>query len=100
MTQELFTNVRIFPVSVGNIKANGKVVVAGVVEVSFKIIEGKNGLFASLPSTKGKDDNYYQDVKLLDKDNYESFQKTVLEAYANPVVEAPKVKSNQPKLSF
>lgn len=32
------------------------------------LVEGKNGLFLSFPSTKGKDEKYYNSVYSLDKE--------------------------------
>ena len=58
MSNELFSDIRIFPLknSTGNLKANGKVVIAKTVEVSFKIMNGKNGIFISLPAQKVEKD--------------------------------------------
>ncbi len=36
----------------------------GVIIKGFKIVDGSNGLFASPPSEKGKDDKYYDQVIL------------------------------------
>ncbi len=34
----------------------------GIVIKGFTLVEGSNGLFASVPSHKGKDDKYYENV--------------------------------------
>jgi len=34
----------------------------GIVVKGFKLVDGTNGLFASAPSEKGKDDKYYDQV--------------------------------------
>ena len=34
----------------------------GIVIKGFTLVEGSNGLFASIPSHKGKDDKYYENV--------------------------------------
>jgi len=34
----------------------------GIIVKGFKLVEGANGLFASAPSEKGKDDKYYDQV--------------------------------------
>ena len=46
---EAISNVRIFPVNKGNVKANGSFTVNGVVSIRFALINGKNGLFVALP---------------------------------------------------
>ena len=38
----------------------------------FKVVEGKNGLFVSLPSTKTKD-KYYDDVRIEKPEDYAKF---------------------------
>lgn len=44
------------------------------------ICDGKNGMFLSLPSRKGKDGNYYNDVTIYDKD-FHTLMKELLTAY-------------------
>ena|SRR3990167_6782235 len=84
MDNKVFTNVDVRRINnAGKLKANGKVLVAGVVEVKFRVMEGANGLFAALPSTKGKDDKYYNDVYLPDEATRKLFQEVVLAAYNN-----------------
>lgn len=34
----------------------------GIVVKGFSLVEGSNGLFVSVPSHKGKDDKYYENV--------------------------------------
>jgi len=34
----------------------------GIVVKGFSLVEGSNGLFASVPSHKGKDEKYYENV--------------------------------------
>jgi len=34
----------------------------GIIVKGFTLVEGSNGLFASVPSHKGKDDKYYENV--------------------------------------
>lgn len=45
-----------------------------------KIVEGKNGLFASLPSVKGRND-YYEPLVTMEKDYYQKFSDLVVEDY-------------------
>lgn len=46
-----------------------------------KIIEGNKGLFVSMPSSKGSDDKYYDDVFPLTGDLRNHINDTVLDAY-------------------
>lgn len=45
------------------------------------LIEGKNGLFLAMPSSKGKDGKYYDSVYPLDKDWRKSLEKTAIKKY-------------------
>ena len=36
----------------------------GIVVKGFSLVEGSNGLFASVPSHKGKDEKYYENVSM------------------------------------
>lgn len=44
------------------------------------ICDGKNGMFLSLPSRKGKDGEYYNDVTIYDRD-FHAMMKELLAAY-------------------
>ena len=46
-----------------------------------KIVEGKNGLFAGMPKSEGKDGKWYDVVKILKDDLKQKFQDIVLAAY-------------------
>ena len=56
--------------------AIGQVLVKGV-----RIVEGKNGMFITMPQSQGKDGKWYCTVMLLDENLKEELHKTVLEAY-------------------
>jgi stage V sporulation protein G len=56
--------------------AIGQVLVKGV-----RIVEGKNGMFITMPQSQGKDGKWYCTVMLLDENLKEELNKTVLEAY-------------------
>lgn len=45
------------------------------------LVEGKNGLFLSFPSTKGKDGKYYSSVYSLDKEWTELLQDACVKKY-------------------
>ena len=56
--------------------AIGQVLVKGV-----RIVEGKNGMFITMPQSQGKDGKWYCNVMLLDENLKEELHKAVLEAY-------------------
>ena len=45
------------------------------------LVKGKNGLFLSFPSSKGKDNNYYNSVYSLDKEWRKNLEKTCIKKY-------------------
>lgn len=45
------------------------------------LVEGKNGLFLSFPSKKGKDGNYYDSVYSLDKEWFNLLQDACIKKY-------------------
>lgn len=45
------------------------------------LVEGKNGLFLTFPSTKGKDGKYYNSVYSLDKEWYNLLQDACIKKY-------------------
>ncbi|MCK4809938.1 MAG: SpoVG family protein [Candidatus Omnitrophica bacterium] len=47
----------------------------------FRIVEGKNGLFVSVPSEPGKDGKWYDNAFPLTAQTRESLNETVLSAY-------------------
>lgn len=66
----------------GNMLGTGKVTIANTIEVNFTIIKGAKGIFASLPSHKGKnketgDPQWYTDVRFTQDDDYSKFQSEV-----------------------
>ena len=54
----------------------GQVLVKGV-----RVVEGKDGLFVSMPQNQGKDGKWYESVSLLDEGMKQELQEAVLEAY-------------------
>tara|TARA_X000001036_G_C20641190_1_gene791171 strand:- start:987 stop:1388 length:402 start_codon:yes stop_codon:yes gene_type:complete len=51
----------------------------------FKIIEGINGLFVSMPSQKGSDGEYYDTIWMESKELRESVNKLALDSYGTQV---------------
>ncbi len=46
-----------------------------------RVVEGKNGLFVSMPRQQGRDGKYYDQVVALTKDAKQAADRVVLEAY-------------------
>ena len=64
------------------LKAFADVIVAEQVLVKgVRVVEGKDGLFVSMPQNQGKDGKWYEAVMLLNDELKEALQETVLEAY-------------------
>ena len=57
----------------------------GFVVKGFKLVEGISGLFVGMPSTKGKDEEYY-DTVFADKELREELQQVALRAYGQESV--------------
>ena len=45
------------------------------------LVEGKNGLFLAMPSSKGKDEKYYDSVYPLKKDWRKTLEETAIRKY-------------------
>lgn len=52
-----------------------------------RVIEGKNGLFVSMPRQQGKDARWYESVEAMTKEAKAEVQQVVLEAYRKTKVE-------------
>lgn len=59
----------------------------GFVVKGFKLVEGISGLFVGMPSTQGKDGEYY-DTVFADKELREELQQVALRAYGQDSVES------------
>ena len=55
---------------------NGQLLVKGV-----RIVEGKNGMFITMPQSQGKDGKWYCTAMLLDDSLKAELQEVVIEAY-------------------
>ena len=55
---------------------NDAILIKGV-----RVVDGKKGLFVSMPSEQGKDERWYERVRCLNKDIKEIISEKVLEAY-------------------
>jgi stage V sporulation protein G len=54
-----------------------------------KVLEGKNGLFVSMPQEQAKDRKWYDTVRCLTQDVREQITEKVLEAYTEEDLDAP-----------
>ena len=61
----------------------------------FKLIEGINGLFVSMPSQKGNDEEYYDTVWIDSKQIREELTTLAISEYQNPIT--PDTNTTQPE---
>ena len=65
----------------GPLRAFADVVIGQVLVKGVRIVDGKNGLFLTMPQTQGKDGKWYCTVMLLDDSLKAELQEVVIEAY-------------------
>lgn len=63
-------------VAFANITIDDELVIKGL-----KVVDGKKGLFVSMPCTQGEDGNYYDDVFPITKECREYISEFVLNSY-------------------
>lgn len=93
---DVISNVKVFPVDNKNapaVKANVYFTVSGLLNVKAAIMDGKNGLFVSLPGRWGKnaegEKTWYSDVKTASKQATASLNDAILAAYREEVGTTP-----------
>ena len=59
-----------------DISINDAILIRGV-----RVVQGKDGLFISLPSEKAKDNKWYESVRCLNNEVKQSIQDAVIKAY-------------------
>jgi stage V sporulation protein G len=65
-----------------NIKAFADIEVGGAILVKgLQVLDGKNGLFVSMPRQKGKDNKWYETVRAMTPEVKDRVVSAVLEAY-------------------
>ena len=64
----------------------------------FKLIEGINGIFVSMPSQKGNDDEYYDTVWIDSKQLREELTTLAIGEYQNPSSPAEKNMQQEPEM--
>ena len=78
--------VKVFPQDKGTLKAFAQVTVADMVTIKgLRVLDGKNGLFVSMPQEKGKDGEYYDIAHPVSKEARQQIQNAVLDAYKEAV---------------
>ena len=66
----------------GQLKGFADIVIGGLFAVKgFRIVDGKKGLFVSMPSEMGKDGAWYNTFKPITKEAQAELNKTVIDAY-------------------
>ncbi|MDD5449449.1 MAG: SpoVG family protein [Candidatus Omnitrophica bacterium] len=66
----------------GQLKAFADIVLAGQFSVrGFRVVDGKKGLFVSMPSEIGKDGNWHDTFKPVTNEAKAELNRVVLEAY-------------------
>ncbi len=74
---------RIYKTSNGSaLKAFVDIVIGQLLVKGVRIIDGKEGLFVTMPQVSGKDGKFYPTVMCLDDSLKEKLEKVVLEAYS------------------
>ncbi len=61
--------------------AFGKIVIENAIQIEISIKEGKNGLFVAFPSKKGKDNKWYNQVRIIDREVSDLIQEQVIYFY-------------------
>ena len=69
----------------GKVKAFVDLVVNDLLLIKgIRVVEGKDGLFVSMPSELGKNERWYERVRCLNKEIKGLIEEKVLEAYQTP----------------
>jgi stage V sporulation protein G len=68
-------------VSNNNVKAYADVKIGGLIIKGFVVMNGKNGVFVSMPRKAGKDGRWFDILKPLDSGLKKDIEDRVLEAY-------------------
>ena len=73
----------------GNLKAFADVCCDDILVIrGCRIVEGKKGLFVSMPQEQGKDNKWYDQVVIKRADTYEAFARAVLSFYNGENIQA------------
>ena len=87
------TGVKVFPVNEEKLKAYCSIIFDNCFVVrNLKVINGNNGLFVAMPSTKGKDGAYRDTAHPLNNETRKMIETRVLEEYHRCKDENPPAK--------
>jgi stage V sporulation protein G len=79
--------IKVYPIKEGNLKAYVDICIDDAIVIKgFKVMDGKNGLFVSMPSVQNKrDEKYYETVSCNNPEVKDDLSNTVLAAYKREV---------------
>jgi len=79
--------IKVYPIKDSKLKAYVDICIdEAIIIKGLRVMDGKNGLFVSLPSVKNKkDDKYYETVTCTNTEVKDDLSNTVLVAYKNEV---------------
>lgn len=90
------TKVSIYKNEMKNLKAFATIELdSEFVIKGLKVLEGKNGIYVSMPSTKGSDGQYYDDCFPITADCRNYINETVLEEYEKQAAEQKEQKTTR-----
>lgn len=87
----MITEVRLNPSGHETVKANGTFTIGGSIAVRFTIINGRNGLFVSLPRQESKKEKgkWFDDVFPINKDARTELNNILLAEYEKALKQGP-----------
>jgi stage V sporulation protein G len=83
---------RVYPLAdpKGNTKAFASVAVDDLIVIrGIRVVEGKNGLFVTMPQSQDKEKNYHDIAFSVSADLRKAINKSVLDLYESDVISAP-----------
>ena len=68
----------------GPLKAFADIIIDDLILIKgFRVVEGKHGLFVSVPQEQGKDHRWFDSVSILTSDLQKQISKVIVAAYQN-----------------
>lgn len=89
--KEMITEVRMNPSDHSVVKANGTFTIGGALAIRFTIINGKNGMFVSLPRQESKKEKgkWFDDVFPINRDARTELESVLLTEYEKALKQGP-----------